>query len=419
MTRKRRFLGDKCRNMAPLSAAFNLVNHMDTELALEYIPARLVDYGGDLSKRWYIVFYIWNTDIDELVRKRFSRQINDYDSIRQRRQIATEYIEEINQLLKEGYTLGAPRHPEEVNIKSLTIGEAIQFIIDRKKLTLSENSMKHYHALHTRMCEYLKLRGLQKIKIKKLSTNLVYGFLDYLKEQRGSGNRNYNNHLRVLKTIVNELMRRDKKLFNENPCADIPELPVTSKKHAAYSPEQMALIKNEMLRQNDPQLLLFIQFIYFTLARPNEVQHMRVEQILMDEDKIYIPAGDSKNRQGDYVDIFAPLKQIIIESRILNYPGDYYIFSRDGKPGTWKTWKGYFRRRHNKVLKALKLNESKRRYDIYSYKHTGAINLYLSGLEIIDIQTQCRHKTLNQTMEYLRDLDMFRKKDHLDKVRGF
>lgn len=353
------------------------------------------------------------------MRKRFSQQINDYDTVRARRSIASEYIADINKFLKDGCTLGTPQHPEEVNLRLPTIGEAIQFIIDRKKSILADTSMKHYNALHTRIGEYLALRGLDKVKITKLNRNIVYGFLDYLKDVRGSGNRNYNNHLNVLKSIVNELMRRDKKLFKQNPALEITELPVISQKHAAYSPDQMVAIKKEILHQGDSQLLLFIQFIYFTLARPNEIQHMRVEQILMDEDKIYIPAGDSKNRKGDYVDMFAPLKQIIVESGILNYPGDYYIFSRDQKPGTWKTWNGYFRRRHNRILEALKLSESKRKYDIYSYKHSGAINLYLSGLEIIDIQTQCRHKTLNQTMEYLRDLDLFRKKDHLDKVKGF
>ena len=51
--------------------------------------------------------------------------------------------------------------------------------------------------------------------------------------------------------------------------------------------------------------------------------------------------------------------------------------------------------------------------------HAGAINLYLSGIELVDVQAQCRHRSLTQTMEYLRELDLFWKKDHLDKVRDF
>ena len=50
---------------------------------------------------------------------------------------------------------------------------------------------------------------------------------------------------------------------------------------------------------------------------------------------------------------------------------------------------------------------------------SGAINLYLSGMELVDIQAQCRHRSLTQAMEYLRELDLFCKKDHLDKEKGF
>ena len=68
---------------------------------------------------------------------------------------------------------------------------------------------------------------------------------------------------------------------------------------------------------------------------------------------------------------------------------------------------------------AVRLKESDKSYDVYGYKHSGAINMYLSGIEIVNIQRQCRHKTLDQTMIYLRELDCFRKRDHLDKVREF
>ncbi len=169
----------------------------------------------------------------------------------------------------------------------------------------------------------------------------------------------------------------------------------------------------------DHQLLLFIQFIYYTLARPNEIKRMKISDIELDNDQIFIPRENSKNNKSDYVDLYPPLKRAILESKIMDYPKEYYIFSSLRTPGTKISYRKYFWRKHFKILEALKLSESNREYTLYSYKHSGAINLYLSGLEPIDNQKQCRHQTLQQTMDYLRELDLFRKTDHFDKVKGF
>ena len=392
---------------------------MASDTPYDYIPCRLVDYDGDLSKRWYIVFYVWDTDRDELVRKRFFKGLNYYDTGRERREVARDYIEEIDEYLKDGYTVGKARSPEEINLRALTITEAIQYVRERKQKVLKTSSMKDYRILKNRMSDYLSAWGLSKVRVTKLNQTLVHGFLDYMIDERGAGNRHRNNLLNTLVTTVNYIMDRDKKLFKENPAHGIPLLPVIKRKHAAYSPEQMKAIKKEITKRGDDQLLLFIQFIYFTLARPNEIQSMRIEQLMPEEDKIFIPASDSKNRKGDYVDMYAPLKKIIEDARLMEYPKHFYIFTTNGGPGPVRSYPDYFRRANNKVLEAVKLKPSKRKYDVYSYKHSGAINLYLSGVELVDIQSQCRHKTLTQTMEYLRELDLFRKKDHLGKVRGF
>jgi integrase len=53
-------------------------------------------------------------------------------------------------------------------------------------------------------------------------------------------------------------------------------------------------------------------------------------------------------------------------------------------------------------------------YDLYGFKHTGVIALYLATRDIKLIQAQCRHKDISTTDIYLRDLGLFLDQDALD-----
>ncbi|MBD2704777.1 hypothetical protein IC229_29355 [Spirosoma sp. BT702] len=53
-------------------------------------------------------------------------------------------------------------------------------------------------------------------------------------------------------------------------------------------------------------------------------------------------------------------------------------------------------------------------YDLYGWKHTGVIALYMATKDMKLIQQQCGHSTITQTDEYLRDLGLFLDYDILD-----
>lgn len=386
-----------------------------------YKKAKLVHHKRDLSKRWYASCWVWDIELNQLVRKRYYGGINRYQTIGERMEAGKQLVDYINAKLEEGYVAGKDLSIVDPNdFRSLSIVEAFEHVILKKKDTVSDNTYKQYKTTIPRLQEWLKKKNQDKLKIGKLTKGMLHGFLDNLFASGTiSSNKTYNNYLTTISTVLNYLITRDHKLFSRNPAADIKKLHTSTQKHAAYSEEQMAKIKKEINKQGDPQLLLFIQFIYYTLARPNEIKRMKISDIELENDQIFIPRGNSKNNKSDYVDLYPPLKRAILESKIMDYPKEYYIFSSLRTPGTKISYRKYFWRKHFKILEALKLSESNREYTLYSYKHSGAINLYLSGLEPIDIQKQCRHQTLQQTMDYLRDLDLFRKTDHFNKVKGF
>lgn len=106
-----------------------------------------------------------------------------------------------------------------------------------------------------------------------------------------------------------------------------------------------------------------------------------------------------------------PLHQLFQSLNIRSYPANYYLFTKSGVPGREPVGESYFYDRHRKMLKYLAFEQG---YDLYGWKHTGVINLYLATKDMKLIQQQCGHSSILQTDEYLRDLGMFLDYKRLD-----
>lgn len=138
---------------------------------------------------------------------------------------------------------------------------------------------------------------------------------------------------------------------------------------------------------------------------------LRVKHIL--KKTIVVPAEIAKNNLTEHVRIPAPLEKLITKYDLRSYPPNFYVFSRLGKPGPDPLGGNYMYMHNRKVLKLAELTDQA--YDLYGWKHTGVIALYLATKDIKLVQVQCRHKDINTTDRYLRDLGMFLDEDALDK----
>lgn len=370
---------------------------------------------------WYIQWYELNPETKEWNRCRWKGGLND-SKLRplQRERLAQNKLSAVIEALEEGKRMFREKRSNKLKkpFQNDSLLEAIDKVVTEKKEYLAINSIKSYNTLESYVKRYLEKYRISKIKLKEVNGELIKDFNQYLL-QSGLSNRSVNNSFSTLRTIINEIDTRNNTIWKRNPAQGIKLLPTVTKKHTAYSRTQMKEVKAACFKLEEHQLWLFIQFIYYTLARPStEIQNMKIEQIELENDRIFIPAADSKNRRDDYVDIYPPLKQTILDSGIMDFPKHYYIYGKDGIPAERHVEDKYFYRRNMKILKEIKLFKSKKRYDIYGYKHTGAIALYEeSGKKIEVVQKQCRHKKASQTWEYLRDLGVDRTTYHFQNIK--
>ena len=205
-------------------------------------------------------------------------------------------------------------------------------------------------------------------------------------------------------TTYNKYLEQLGKVFREidlpgDLLAGIQPLRAKSVPDRYYQRQQKLRLKR-LISKEDPELWLFIQFIYYTLMRPNsELRMLQVMHLMLDEGKIFIPGTISKNRDSEYVAIPPIFLPTVREQYQYGAASDYLFPSRvvEDQPVSYNNMYA----RHRKYLKQLRFPNG---YTLYSWRHTGAVNAIQNGVSVKDLQLQMRHKSLDQTDQYLRQM---------------
>lgn len=382
--------------------------------------AEIRDRGGDLSKRWYVEFWVWDIATEKLTRK------PDYIAAKfktapERYAEAQRIKNEIDRELKDGAYIDSSgkTQKQKQETKPRSVLKAFKWFNSEHSGEVGERAVDGYNSFLNVFEEYLADRKLTDLPLTRFDQDQVYAFFSYLTNERkvkkGSGkiqigvsNRTRNNYKIWLDTVFNYLVKR--KILEENPAKSISKLRVSNGSHVPYSEKQAEKVK-AYLREKDQQMFLFCAFIYYTLARPKEIQLLKIRDLR--GNKLLINAqvevkGEkkqlSKNHKSQFVIIPEGLQKLITEFSIQDYNSDFFIFGNTGEPGPQPYSKHYSTKRYKPHIDALGFTGGQ---TLYSWKHTGAIKLYQATKDMKKVQRQCRHWSITETDNYLRDLGMF------------
>ena len=167
---------------------------------------------------------------------------------------------------------------------------------------------------------------------------------------------------------------------------------------ARYFQRHQAKILLRRIDEQDPELGLFVRFLYYCFIRPKELRFLKVGDVLLEEGEIRVPGSISKNLKTQFVAIPNPfisaLRFLYEES-----PGDLIFPSPvdSSKPLS----KNNMYKRHKKILDGLNFGPG---YTLYSWKHTGAVMAAKAGISVKELQMQLRHHSLDETDKYLRQM---------------
>ena len=140
------------------------------------------------------------------------------------------------------------------------------------------------------------------------------------------------------------------------------------------------------------------QFEYYTLIRPDELSNIKLSDIYLKEQKVFIASSISKNRKDGMVGLNDSLIKSMIDFKIFSRSSNCYLFGKDFTPSTEKSSARAYRTYFNKVRDELNFPDS---YQFYSLKDTGIRDL-ANSVGIVIARDQARHADISTTNKYLK-----------------
>lgn len=362
-----------------------------------------------LQKDWYVEYYAYSERDAKLKRKRV---VLAEPTEKARVERAKSEIKLITDMLKAGAIIDPIKKKLQKSeiTKNSKVTEAITYFLEQNKPTLEQNTYESYKRHLDHFINYLNRHQNQTLTLEQLDIQIAYQFTDELITVIKHGNRTRNNVKDSCSIFINYFKKR--RILTDNPFEEISKLRTVSKKYTAISKEHVKQLLAKFEESGDHQLALFCYFEYYAAIRPNkELRLLKISDLF--DQTIAVPADTAKSKEKEHVRLAPPLEKKIQEHNLRSYPGDYYIFSKNGLPGQTFNGKKYQYLRHRKHLQELGLDQLN--YDIYSWKHSGVIALFLATKNLELVRQHCRHKDVATTIKYLRDLGQFTDYDEINK----
>ena len=348
--------------------------------------AKLCDAGGDLSKRWYVYYSFRSPETGKyrLIQKWIPKKIMTSSG---RRDKAHAMIKSINQKLRQGFNPFA--HLEK---KYTGISIAMDYVLSIKASSCRKRTHHTYSSMVKIFKDWLKIKNIENRSVDDFNYYHAQEFMDYTKARLKNGNRTHNNRVTAMRTIFKMLVKREWILTN--PFERIEMMPEEQPEIIAFSIDELMIMQKHLPSWNY-DLYVCACLIFYCFIRPQEMVRLKVSNIQLANRAIVIPGRASKNKKQEVVHIPDALMPVLLKLN-LNFPGEYFIFTKNQKRGPIEYAPTRIAEAWRKFANHYGIDKK-----IYSLKHTGVGLAIENGINIRDLQLQLRHSNLEMTQIYL------------------
>lgn len=349
------------------------------------------------GKTWFVDFFCFDPVEGRMRRKKY--HLDNIRKLTDRRQRAAELITVITSKLKNGWNVWADVDSSRGYTLYKDVCEYYVKYIQRlfTSGSLKESSYRSYLSYLRIFNEYLSKCPLPVLYIYQIELSLLSDFLDYVLLDREVSANTRNNYRVWLATFCGWMV--EKQYLAENPVKRIKSIREEPKHRSALSPADLTKLRNFLEKENR-HFLLACMMEYYTFIRPDELSNLRVGDIRIKEQKIFVSGAISKNRKDGMVGLNTRIIQLMIDLEIFKYPSSYFLFgNRRFTPGARKAESRIFREFFARKLRpALKWNDT---YQFYSLKDAGIRDL-ANAEGIVVARDQARHADISTTNKYLK-----------------
>ncbi|PQB08088.1 hypothetical protein BST83_13750 [Polaribacter filamentus] len=357
---------------------------------VDYVPAELRE-----NSEWRIIFYALNPFSEELEIKRI--RVKPLSSITERRKYGKKLAANINKRLENGWN---PFYEEKGGKQFVLFKKAASIYLKEinlefKDKNLSLDTQKTYTSRITNFNFYLNQIGKEEINCYQIDVDFINDYLDYLRYEKGVSSRTRDNYFTFLFTLF-EWMKK-KKYIILNPCNGIKKIHKKKNDKIVIPLNVREQIFNYYQKVNLP-FLTFCMCCYYCLIRRTELSKIKVSDVNIEKQTIYVSSEDSKNNKSAHVTIPNSLI-ILLKEHISTSAKNNYLFSNDNyKPGKVQFLPNKATSNWSKMRKKLKIDQSIKWYYL---KDTGIVDLIIAGVPLNSVRDQARHHSISQTNEYI------------------
>ena len=355
---------------------------------------------------WRIIWYNTHPVTNTLERVRKTFNLNRITDLKQRKLVAQEACALINQMLRKGWNYFADGLPqeEEAEIEEVktvpTLREALEEANKIKCQRRGHDSVRSYASLTNVFIAWAEEAGFAAKPVTDFKARDFQAFLNERIEQNMSVS-NLNGHITHQKALF-KLMCHPLEYITANPLEHFKHYPETeSSRYEPLTKEELMRVATH-LKQVNPRLFLFTQFVYYAYIRPGHLAGLQRKQINFEDGTITIYGSNTKAKRNTTKQLLQPLAASLLELGIDKLPPETYLFSKGLMPDTKKyttitnrtaeLWQKH-------IMEELKIPKY-----LYALKHTSG-SLYITENEHVDIawlQRQMEHSSLAETEAYVQ-----------------
>lgn len=347
------------------------------------------------GKKWYVDFYAYDPVKGAMRRKKY--MLDHYNTSKGRQEMASMLVAELFHKLRAGWN---PFVKTEVS-RGFTdwlvvVNRYLEFVhAALVKGTLKRKTAVDYESRMRQLRLYISEAGVSIKFINQFDTGFCADFLDYLIYDKDVSATTRNNYRTWLSAFASWLIER--KYLLKNPVESIHMMKEKDKFREPLTPSALRKLHDYLINQNS-YFYLACLMEYYTFIRPDELRYIRVGDISIENQTVFVNSELSKNRKGQPVALNDTVLKLMIKLHVFDHPSSDYLFGNEIMPGPVQIFVNRFRLEWAKLRKVLGFPAS---YQFYSLKDSGIRDL-ANAEGIVFARDQARHSDVAVTNRYLK-----------------
>lgn len=378
---------------------------------LKFIPPRLTE-----GQEWYISYYAIYPATGKL--RRVKIKLNRIKLISQRRLVGRQLMSDITKKLLAGWNPFVESEAPKAFHFIFNVFETFLKIHEKESEKHTYRCYKSYIKI---LKEYLLRNNFSnQMYISHFDRRLASDIMLEIKEDPKYSFVTFNNYLKFFKLLFNWMMQYN--YVSINPFDHIKRIPtkMLKKIRVTLSEKERERLKDYLIAQGNNNYLVMCLLCYYCFLRPNEITQLRVKDIDLQKQVIYISADIAKNDK-DSIRTIPDAMMPYVSKLKLNCPPDYFLFSLRPRfffePGRipaegrliGRYWSDFVR-----PALGWPMN-----IQFYSLKDTGITNMLGDGVAVNFVQGQADHSSMSVTSIYAKKRNGKAQEDIKTKSKSF